>query len=221
MFATIARFFQDGGPMMWIILGVLATALALIVERWVFLLRDRRDRAQVLAAGAAEHLIAGDVSGALADLGEGGGPARRLLRRAVELAWEGYRADEIRNGVEELAICEMPRYGRRLNHLAVLANIATLAGLLGTIFGLQQSFSSLAVAEAAAKAAVLAAGISQAMNTTAFGLMVAMPCLAVHSKLASLAERGVEDCDAAVVRLLNFLDARERASDDFRARSAS
>ncbi len=197
--------------MMWVILAVLALAVAVIVERLYFYLRQAGDNADELAAQTARHLTNDDASTALAELGEEGGPARRLMRRSVETAWEGGNADEIRQSVEELAMREMPRFGRRLNYLAMLANVATLAGLLGTIFGLQQSFSSLAEAEAATKATVLAAGISQAMNTTAFGLMVAMPCLAIHSRLTSMAARRTEDSDAAVVKLLNFYVARDRS----------
>jgi len=210
MITTVARFFQAGGPMMWVILTVMTLALAVIVERLYFYLRLAADNADELAARTAHQVTENCLPTALDELGETGGPARRLMRRSVELAWEGAHAREIRQAVEELAMREMPRYGRRLNYLAMLANVATLAGLLGTIFGLQQSFSSLAVAEAADKATVLAAGISQAMNTTAFGLIVAIPCLAIHARLTSLATRRTEDSDAAVVKLLNFFDARER-----------
>jgi biopolymer transport protein ExbB/TolQ len=196
--------------MMWVILAIMALALSVIVERFVFYLRTAADDADQLAVRTARQVTENEIQQALAALGAEGGPARRLIRRASEVAWEGHNAGEIRQAVEELALREMPRYGRRLNYLAMLANVATLAGLLGTIFGLQQSFGSLAIAEAADKSLVLAAGISQAMNTTAFGLMVAMPCLAVHARLTSLAERRTEECDAAVVKFLNFFDARDR-----------
>lgn len=207
MFTTVARFFQAGGPMMWVILMVLAAALAVIAERLVFYYRTARENADELAVRTARQVTENDLPAALEELGEEGGPARRLIRRAVEVVWDGGEVEEIQQGVEELAMREIPRYGRRLSYLAMLANVATLAGLLGTIFGLQQSFASLAVAEAAQKSSVLAAGISQAMNTTAFGLMVAMPLLVVHARLVSLATRRTEDCDAAVVKLLNFFDA--------------
>lgn len=208
MLETTARFFQSGGPMMWVILTVLAAALAVLAERLLFLYRTAGDDADALAAATARRLMDGETDAALKGL-DGAGPARLLLRRAVELSWEGCGPDEIRRGVEELAIREIPRYGRRLADLGMLANVATLAGLLGTIFGLQQSFGSLAVAESAQKATVLAAGISQAMNTTAFGLMVAVPCLVAHTRLGALQARRTEDCDAAVVKLLNFFDARQ------------
>lgn len=210
MFTNLAQFFQSGGPMMWVILLTLAAALAVSAERLAFYLRTSREDGDRLTALVAGHVTNRDLPAAHAELGAGEGPVRRLVRRALEQMWEGAPADEVREAVEELALREMPRYGRRLNYLPMLANVATLAGLLGTIFGLQQSFGALAVADAAAKASVLAAGIGQAMNTTAFGLMVAMPCLVLHARLGNLAQRRSEDCDAAVVRFLNFCDARER-----------
>ena len=182
MLTTVARFFQDGGPMMWVILGVMALALAVIVERLVFYFRTAADNSDSLVTRTARQVAENEIQVSLQELGEAGGPTRRLIRRALELAWEGDGSEDIRQGVEELAMREMPRFGRRLNYLAMLANVATLAGLLGTIFGLQQSFGS----------------------------MVAMPCLAVHSRLDSLAARRTEDCDAAVIKLLNFFDARDR-----------
>jgi len=110
-----------------------------------------------------------------------------------------------------VAIQEVPRFARRINYLAMFANIATLTGLLGTIFGLQRSFSSLAVAEASEKAAMLASGISQAMNTTAFGLMVAIPCLIAYAKLSNLQASRTEELDACSVRLLNFVESKLEA----------
>ncbi len=210
MFMTIARFFQSGGPMMWVILAIGAGALSIILERLFFFYRQGSLQADELASKTAARITDQEISEAMKDLITDDGPTRQLMRRATELAWEGEDADGIQRAVEELAMRQMPRFGHRLNYLAMLANVATLAGLLGTIFGLQQSFSALAVAEAAQKATVLAAGISQAMNTTAFGLMVALPCLMVHARLASMASRRSDDCDAGVTKLLNFFQARDR-----------
>ncbi len=208
MFINIANFFQSGGPMMWVILAVLAVASGIILERLNFYIRKGKLGADILAAKTAELVVANNFQEAIENLNDEGGPTERLMRRALEEAWGGGSDEDIRLAVEELAMREMPRYGRRLNYLAVLANVATLAGLLGTIFGLQQSFSSLALADAAAKSTVLAAGISQAMNTTAMGLMVAMPLLLVHSRLLSMATRRTEDSDAGLIKLLNFFSTR-------------
>ncbi len=210
MITSIAIFFQSGGPMMWVILTVAAAALGITLERLYFFFRIAPGNSDQLAADTAGLVLANDYPSALEILENHGDPTRRLMSRAVEEAGQGSSEVEIRQSVEELALREVPRFHQKLNYLAVLANIATLAGLLGTIFGLQQSFSSLAVAEAAQKAAVLAEGISQAMNTTALGLLVAMPLLLLHSRLVNLAAQRTEDCDAGLLKLLNFLSAREK-----------
>jgi biopolymer transport protein ExbB/TolQ len=207
MIETVALFFRTGGPVMWIILSVLAVAVAVIAERLHFYLVVCRGDADALATSVVRRLGSGDFKGALAEVAERHSPVGVMLQQAVVRHNRGLGAPEVRHGLEESAIREVPRYTRRLNYLAMLANIATLAGLLGTIFGLQQSFSSLALVEATEKASVLAAGISQAMNTTAFGLMVAIPCLIAHTRLGSVASRKTDECDAAALKLLGYLEA--------------
>ena len=98
---------------------------------------------------------------------------------------------------------------QRLNYLSLFANIATLLGLLGTIAGLQVSFSSLVAVEAAKKATMLAQGISQAMNTTAFGLIVAVPCMILYTILFNKQQALTKDLDEAVVRLLNYMKKKK------------
>ncbi len=212
MFNTMAHFFQTGGPMMGVILVVLAAAAAVAAERLHFYLRTAREDTSRLADLAARHVAEGDLQTPLRALDDSPGPVARLLHRGVSELWEGANPHELRRAVEEMALQEMPRYGKRLNYLPMLANVATLAGLLGTIFGLQGAFGALAAADAATKASVLADGIGQAMNTTAFGLMVAMPCLVLHARLGSLAQSRSEACDAAVVRFLNFCESRQGAA---------
>ena len=212
MFNTIAHFFQTGGPMMGVILVVLAAAAAVAAERLHFYLRTAREDAHALASATTAHVLEGDLQPPLTTLDQSQGPVARLLHRGLQELWEGADPAEVRRAVEELALREMPRYGKRLNYLPMLANVATLAGLLGTIFGLQGAFGALAAADAATKATVLASGIGQAMNTTAFGLMVAMPCLILHARLGSLAQSRSEDCDAALVRFLNFCESRQEAA---------
>jgi len=210
MIESTALFFRSGGPMMWVILSLLAAAAAVAVERLYFYLAVCREPADQLATRTLRRIDQGDLRGALADLDDRRSPIAQILRPMVASQEAGLSPADARLAAEEAAIREAPRYGRRIAYLSMLANIATLTGLLGTIFGLQQSFSSLAVVEAAEKASLLAAGISQAMNTTAFGLMVAIPCLVAYARLASLAARRTEECDAAAVKVLGYLEARER-----------
>jgi biopolymer transport protein ExbB/TolQ len=205
MVETIARNFNAGGPFMWVILMVLAVACAVVVERLIFYLIVCRGSAVDTVARIAAALNRDDRSGAKRLVGSRRAPAMVLLRTALERYHDGMPAGEIREAVEEAAIREMPRMTQRLNYLSLFANIATLLGLLGTIAGLQVSFTSLASVEATKKAAMLAQGISQAMNTTAFGLIVAVPCMVCYTVLSNMQREQVKDLDEAVVRLLNYL----------------
>ena len=132
-----------------------------------------------------------------------------LLKTALERFDAGMDIEEIREGLEEEAIKQVPRLSQRLNYLTLFANIATLLGLLGTITGLQLSFSSLANVEAAKKAAMLASGISQAMLTTAFGLIVAIPCMVIYTFLYNKQSQLVKDLDEATVKFLNYLKKKK------------
>lgn len=100
----------------------------------------------------------------------------------------------------------LPGIERRTPYLATFANIATLLGLLGTIIGLIAAFTAVANADPAEKATLLSQSISLAMNTTAFGLMAAIPLLLVHSWLQSKTSAIVESLEIAVVKFLNLIE---------------
>ena len=94
---------------------------------------------------------------------------------------------------------------KRTPYVALLANIATLLGLLGTIMGLIEAFTAVANANPAEKADLLSASISVAMNTTAFGLMFAIPLLFLHAKLTSTTGQIVDSLEMASVKALNCI----------------
>ena len=128
-----------------------------------------------------------------------------MLAEAVRRHKVGEPLEEIQEGIEEIAIREVPRFGERLNYLVLFANIATLTGLLGTITGLQKAFGSLGAVEASKKAAMLASGISELMVCTAFGLMVAIPCMAAYTFLSNKQSALTKDLDESIVRFMNYL----------------
>lgn len=99
----------------------------------------------------------------------------------------------------------MPRLERRTHYLAIFANIATLLGLLGTIIGLIRAFTAVAGADPAQKADMLSASISVAMNTTAFGLMVAIPLLLIHAVLQTKTTELVDGLEMSAVKFLNII----------------
>ncbi len=115
------------------------------------------------------------------------------------------RRDDIELAMEEGVMEAMPRLEKRTPYLATLANIATLLGLLGTIIGLIQAFTAVASADPAEKAALLSSSIAVAMNTTAFGLVAAIPLLLVHSMLQSKTTEIIDSLEMAGVKCLNMI----------------
>ncbi|MBN1308077.1 MAG: MotA/TolQ/ExbB proton channel family protein [Chitinispirillaceae bacterium] len=209
MIQNLAGWFNSGGPFMWAILAVLAAACAVMLERAVFYYFFCGGNGLQLVARLAQAIGDDNTADAKKIISRGSSPLRKLLRKAVDLYSTGTSLPEIQEGVEEAAIQQVPRLSQRLNYLSLCANIATLLGLLGTISGLRLSFTSLASIEAAKKATMLASGISQAMITTAFGLIVAIPCMAVYTFLSNKQARLTRNLDEATVKFLNFLKKKQ------------
>jgi len=207
-FELLADKFNSGGVFMWIILGVLAAAAAVTLERIIYYYFICRTRSNTLIADISKSLNNNDSKAAMETV-KGRSPINRILQSALIRFNEGMSLEEIEEGVEESAVSEIPKLSSRLNYLSLFANIATLLGLLGTISGLQVSFSSLANVEASEKAAMLAKGISRAMNTTAFGLIVAVPCMTSYTFLTNKQKSLVSEIDETTVKLVNFLKRKK------------
>jgi biopolymer transport protein ExbB len=208
MVQHLAVLFNAGGPFMWVILAVFAVACAVTLERLIFYFIICRTNGVKLVANVAQALNADDVGKAKKLLSQRKAPMNVLLQTAIERFSAGMTFTDIQKGVDNAAIREMPRMTQRLNYLSLFANIGTLLGLLGTIIGLQEMFGSLAAVEAEKKAAMLASGIAQAMNATAFGLIVAVPCMALYTMLSNKQHQITRDLDEAVVTLLDYLEKK-------------
>jgi biopolymer transport protein ExbB len=115
------------------------------------------------------------------------------------------RREDIEIAMEESMMEIIPQLEKRTPYVALLANIATLLGLLGTIMGLIEAFTAVANANPAEKADLLSASISVAMNTTAFGLIAAIPLLFCHAKLTSTTGQIVDSLEMASVKALNWM----------------
>lgn len=201
----IIRFFQNGGPFMAPIAIVLTAGLAIALERYFFLAKtvraNRRDFVALmplLTAGEFQQLqkaVTGPKS-AISHIYRGG-----LLRMQSTR-----RRQDVEYAMEEGLLETLPAIERRTPYLATFANIATLLGLLGTIIGLIAAFTAVASADPAEKANLLSQSISIAMNTTAFGLMAAIPLLLVHSHLQGKTNAIVENLEIAVVKFLNLME---------------
>ncbi len=205
MIQTIATFFNSGGAFMWVILAVGAMATAVVLERLIFYFITCNVSGPKLLQKIAAALQNGKTDEAKDLLKKGKAPMHVLVRTALERYGANMSVADIEEGISEAAIIEMPKMIQRLNYLSLFANIGTLLGLLGTISGLQGSFSSLASVEASKKATMLAAGIAEAMNCTAFGLIVAVPCMLLYTFLYNKQAQLTKSIDDTVIKLLNLM----------------
>lgn len=205
MYQTVVTFFQEGGPFMYPIAVVLAIGVAIAIERWLYLANqtriNRRDFERILP------LLKQRKQRELVALVQKSRSAMcRIVADGLNRRVSSRRRDDIEYAMEEGLLEVLPAIERRTPYLATFANIATLLGLLGTIIGLIAAFTAVANADPAEKAALLSQSISIAMNTTAFGLIAAIPLLLIHSVLQSKTSAIVESLEIAVVKFLNLMD---------------
>jgi len=201
MSVSVIEIIQSGGNFMFLILLVLCLAIAIIIERFFFLYYKFNVNAPKLYQQVRSAVLKGDFKGALRCCDDTPLPA--IMRAGLLKAQE--QPDEILPAMEETALEVTPRVQKRTPYLAVLANISTLLGLLGTIFGLIVAFTAISGADPGEKAIELARGISLAMSTTAFGLIVAIPCLLFHAILQSKANRLLDEIDEYSLKTVHML----------------
>ncbi len=204
IYATIVSFFQDGGLFMYPIVLVFAIGAAIAIERWVFLsLSGTRNR--MVWNKLAPMLKAGNYKQAHGVVSSSKTAVAQILSYGLNRVRNARRRDDIEKAMEESLMEVVPRLEKRTHYLATFANIATLLGLLGTIIGLIRAFTAVSAANPAEKADLLSASISVAMNTTAFGLMVAIPLLLLHALLQTKTTELVDSLEMASVKFLNTL----------------
>jgi biopolymer transport protein ExbB len=191
---------------MYPILIVFSVGIAIAIERYVTLTRVRR-RNEGMWSKLQPALAKGDFDKAREMTSKDDSTVSRLL--AMGLARQGAvrRREDIEIAMEESMMEIIPQLEKRTAYVALFASIATLLGLLGTIMGLIEAFTAVANANPAEKADLLAASISVAMNTTAFGLIAAIPLLVTHSVLAAKTGEIVDSLEMASVKALNVITA--------------
>jgi len=206
-FNVIVRFFQEGGVFMYPIVIVLALGLAISIERFLFLSRTSVTNRMVWKK-ITPFIKAGKFQEAVSITTESKSAIGQILTYGLNRIKTATRRDDIEKAMEESLMEVMPTLEKRTHYLATFANIATLLGLLGTIIGLINAFTAVASANPAEKADLLSASISVAMNTTAFGLIVAIPLLLLHTLLQSKTTNIVDSLEMAAVKFLNTVDER-------------
>ncbi|MDG5813615.1 MotA/TolQ/ExbB proton channel family protein [Chitinispirillales bacterium ANBcel5] len=208
---VLAKFFQQGGYWMYPIVAVSAISLAIVIDRVYYLYVHCKIDSRALLFQITRLVRNGEAERASKLCSKLKKPLAIILESAIWHYVQNEPDQEIQNSMDEIALRELPKIQKRTHYLSLSANVSTLLGLLGTIFGLQQAFGALAAADPAQKATVLAQGIAIAMNTTAMGLIVAIPCMVMHSILGAKANAIIEEIDECTVKLLNLLNAQGRS----------
>lgn len=205
----IVGFFTTGGPFMYPILIVFAVGAAIAVERYVTLsmIRAKNQTAWTRVQPALES---GDFAEARAMTSEDDSSIARLLNMGLALQGAVRRREDIEIAMEEGMMEIIPQLEKRTPYVALASSIATLLGLLGTIMGLIEAFTAVANANPAEKADLLSASISVAMNTTAFGLMVAIPLLVTSSVLSAKTGEIIDSLEMVSVKALNVISSKAK-----------
>jgi biopolymer transport protein ExbB/TolQ len=208
---TVIRFFQEGGSFMLPIGIVLAIGLAITLERYLFLISATATNKQ--AFRQIEPLLAKQMFEQVIKVtDQSKAPIARVIGAGISRLSISPRREDIEYAMEEGLMEATPRLEKRTAYLGMLANIATLLGLLGTIIGLIAAFTAVANADPSEKASLLSQSISVAMNTTAFGLISAIPLLIFHSLLQTKTTEIIDSMEMAGVKTLNTLIAKENLS---------
>ena len=189
---------------MYPILIVFAIGLAIAIERYVFISKSQRQTTKMWDQ-LVPMLKADDFQRATKLTESSTTQLAAILNYGFSRYSSNSRRETIEAAMEEGMMDVMPDLEQRTHYLATYANVATLLGLLGTIVGLIQAFTAVASADPAEKADLLSASISVAMNTTAFGLMAAIPLLLVHSYLVTKTARLVGNLENAAVKSINLM----------------
>ena len=201
---TIVQFFQTGGTFMYPILIVFAFGVAICIERFTKLSVIRKANKEVWDR-VYPFLDEGDFNGARDSIANSESTIASLLNMGLSRQGSVRRRDDIEIAMEESMMEIIPTLEKRTPYIALFANICTLLGLLGTIMGLIEAFTAVANADPAEKADMLSASISVAMNTTAFGLMAAIPLLITHAMISSKTGEIIDSLEMASVKTLNII----------------
>jgi biopolymer transport protein ExbB/TolQ len=204
---AVVGFFQSGGVFMYPIVLVLAVGVAIAIERYIYLsvvrINNHRAWKRVLPM-----LESGKYENAREFAIRSNAAMSRILGYGLNRARTSERGEDVQMAMEEGLLEIVPRLEKRTHYLATFANIATLLGLLGTIMGLIEAFTAVSGADPADKANLLSASISVAMNTTAFGLMVAIPLLLTHAVMQTKTVEMVDSLEMATVKMTNLITGR-------------
>lgn len=207
-FGGVAKRYSDGGWGMWPITLCLVVMFAIVIDRIFILYFKASINKEAFLRGLKKHLYAGDLDKAISYVaGQKPTPLTSVVKSGLMNVPKGEA--EVQAAMDEAALRENPKIEARTGYLAMIGNAAMLSGLLGTVSGLITCFEAVAHVNPADKATILAAGISEAMNCTGFGLLTAIPSLVAFSILNGRTQHMVDDINETSVGVLNLVVANK------------
>lgn len=192
----LSHIMANGGLILLFILLCSVIALAVVIERCLRLLPLRR-QLSLTWMDFEEQLSARDSAPTSVEV-SGDNPLARVIRRAQGVQDNG--RDAVRIAALEAAQREVPRLERGLGIIAIVAQVAPLLGLLGTVVGLMEAFQAAGDSERIVHS-MLASGIYKALGTTAAGLGIAIPAYIAYSLLSGVASRLLDQLETVAAEL--------------------
>lgn len=207
---ALHHYFEAGGyPVMFSILAVLVISLALVIERSYRLWMEYDlVNSDGFMAMVQKMVMNNSIENAIR-LCKKARPKLLPFVLAEGLKRSNDSTQEISNAVDQAVLTVVPKINKTVGFLATTANVATLLGLLGTIFGLMRSFAAVAKATGAQKQTLLAEGISEALNATSFGLSTALFCLFCYGVLTAKQKTIIDDVNKNAAKLVDLLYTRK------------
>jgi len=222
MFEAIIAAFNSGGVWMWAIFVAQIFSVAIIVERVMKLYMGRKKNQIDFVDRYESDIKHGDLEEVVRRAERYGSetPVAKVVAAGAQAALDMGGREEIQARMDEVLLSENAKLRNRTGLLAMIGNVGTLLGLLGTIVGLIKAFANTGSSDAAVEggANLLAQGVSMAMNTTAYGLIVAIPAVVAYGLLQSRATQLAEDLNQAALKAFNLLSFKHESSPKRKAR---
>jgi len=190
----VYTYFIQGGPFMWPILLFSLIALAVIIERFIVFHKAKINVNEFLTKVRKALLVNRNVKEAIKVCEQYRGPVASVVKAG--LLRYGHDREDIEKTIENAALYELDRLERRLGILATTANVEPMLGFLGTVSGMIKSFGTLAT-QGLSNPGAVAAGISEALITTAAGLIIAIPAQLAFNWFTTKVTRFVRDIETA------------------------
>ncbi len=213
MISFIFNFFAHGGFWMWPIFAAQMASIAIVVDRVYALYIQRKIGQGNFIKDIEDDIKRGDLQNAYhkAQRASSDTALGTVAAVGTQAALHMGGREEIQAKMDEVLLAENARLQKRTVYLAMLGNIGTLLGLLGTIVGMIRSFAAISNADPVQRAAILASGISEAMNATAYGLMMAIPTLVLYTILQSRSQKLYEELNQGALKVFNLLSYHHEA----------